>query len=128
MFFVFLMECQGPFLGLATNTTIKCLNARNPLQENMHIKAVYKMGLRTNGIKSRETTTIPPSMGNVMRGRAHVASITKLPFTKCPAVQNGLNFHQTPFSTLFLCKMHFVCIKAPKLKHTQYHSHMIGFL
>ena len=53
-----------------------------------------------------------------MRARAHVASITKLPFTKCPAVQNGWNLHQTPFSTLFLYNMHFVCIKAPKLKHT----------
>jgi hypothetical protein len=49
------MECQGSFLGLATNTTRKCLDARKPLQEYMHINAIYKMGLTANAVKSRET-------------------------------------------------------------------------
>ena len=35
----------------------------------------------------KENPSLHEPNGNVMRGRAHVVSIIKLPFTKCPAVQ-----------------------------------------
>ena len=58
-FFIYdFMECQGSFMGLATNTTIKCLDARKTLKQCMHINAIYKMGLTANGVKSRETHRI----------------------------------------------------------------------
>ena len=78
VFFVFLMECQGPFLGLATNTTIKC--QKTPFKKICILKPSIKWVWERMGSKvEKPLQSGKCDAGTGTCGFNHQASIYKMP-------------------------------------------------